>query len=248
MGTFSVLSPAMAKGKTNGSRDRFTLAIDIGGTGIKGIVLNGRGKAQNERVRIPTPHPATPRAVLGVIRRLVAQQPKFDRVSVGFPGVVVDGVVHTAPNLHPTWSGVDLDAAVTKLARRPARVLNDAAIQGYGAIRGSGVELTITLGTGVGSSLFVDGHVIPLELGHHPWRKGDTYEEQLGNAVLEKIGKKKWRKRVRDALATLQPIFNPRVIYLGGGNARIMSKAELPENVKIVTNDAGMLGGIALWR
>jgi len=232
----------------DGTRDRRTLAIDIGGTGIKGIVLDGRGKPISERVRVPTPHPATPRAVLGGIRRVVAKQPPFDRVSVGFPGVVIDGVVHTAPNLHESWVGVDLDAAVTKLCHRATRTLNDAAIQGFGAIRGKGVELTITLGTGFGSSLFVDGRVAPLELGHHPWRKGDTYEQQLGNAVLEKIGKKKWRKRVLEALATLQPIFNPRFIYVGGGNARLLHELELPENIKVVANDAGMLGGIALWR
>lgn len=239
----------MAKVKTHdGKGERRTLAIDIGGTGIKGLVLNGKGKPLSERVRIPTPKPATPRAVLGVIKRLVAKQPPFDRVSVGFPGVVIDGVVHTAPNLHPTWAGVDLDKAITKLAHRNARVLNDAAIQGFGAIKGHGVELAITLGTGLGSSLFVDGHVIPLELGHHPWRDGHTYEEELGNAQLEKIGKKKWRRRALKALAQLQPIFNPRVIYVGGGNARLLAKAALPENVKIVANDAGMLGGIALWR
>ena len=240
----------MAKSKANGEkgrRERCTLAIDIGGTGIKGLVLDSRGKPLNERVRIKTPKPATPRAVLAVIRRIIAKQPPFDRVSVGFPGVVVEGVVQTAPNLHASWAGVDLDGAVTKLSRRPTRVLNDAAIQGYGAIRGHGVELTLTLGTGVGSSLFVDGAVVPLELGHHPWRGRETYEQQLGNAVLESIGKKKWRKRVQKALAQLQPIFNPRTIYLGGGNAKELKPDSLPKNVKLVTNDAGMLGGIALW-
>jgi polyphosphate glucokinase len=238
-------APAVA---TSEPQQRRTLAIDIGGTGIKGLVLDGSGAPLSERVRIPTPEPATPRAVLAVIKRLVAEQPPFDRVSVGFPGVVIDGVVQTAPNLHEAWPGVDLDAAITKLAHRNARVLNDAAIQGYGAIKGHGVELTLTLGTGFGSSLFVDGHVIPLELGHHPWRAGETYEEQLGNAVLEKVGKRRWRRRVAKAVAQLQRTFNPRFIYLGGGNARLLAKAKLPDNVKIVSNDAGMLGGIALWR
>lgn len=225
-----------------------TLAIDIGGTGIKGLVLDARGTPTSERVRIKTPRPATPAAILKVLKDLVAQQPDFDRVSVGFPGVVVGGVVHTAPNLDGKWAGVDLDGAVTKLARRDARVLNDAAIQGLGCVSGKGVELVLTLGTGVGSSIFTDGHVIPLELGHHPWRKGKSYEQLLGNAVLEKIGKKRWRKRVGKALAQLQPTFNPHTIYLGGGNSALLDPAALPKNVRVVANETGLLGGIALWR
>jgi polyphosphate glucokinase len=235
--------PAQAKAP----RQRFTLAIDIGGTGIKGLVLDREGKPVNERVRIKTPRPATPAAVLATIKEIIAKQPRFDRVSVGFPGVVIGGVVQTAPNLDGEWHGFDLDAAVTKLSKRNARVLNDAAIQGLGAIKRHGVELVLTLGTGMGSSLFVDGHVIPLELGHHPWRNGKSYEQMLGNAVLEKIGKKRWRRRVLKAIAQLQPVFNPHAIFLGGGNAALLAKEKLPENVHIVTNQTGILGGIALW-
>jgi len=229
-------------------RERRTLAIDIGGTGIKGLVLDAKGVPVSERVRIETPRPATPTAVLHVISSLIAQQPKFDRVSVGFPGVIRDGVVKTAHNLHPSWAGVDIDKALTELSRRPTRALNDAAIQGFGAMRGRGVELTITLGTGVGSAVFVDGHVIPLEFGHHPFRNGETYEEQLADSVLKRIGKKTWKKRLCKAIAIWEATFNPRVIHLGGGNARLLLKKELPDNVHIVSNDAGMLGGIALWR
>jgi polyphosphate glucokinase len=99
----------------------------------------------------------------------------------------------------------------------------------------------------MGSALFVDGHVIPLEFGHHPWKDGKTYEERLSDAVCKKIGAKKWKQRVNKAIEQWQPIFNPRYIYLGGGNARLSEKTELPTNVRIVNNDAGMLGGIALW-
>jgi polyphosphate glucokinase len=230
------------------SKGARTLALDIGGTGLKGMVLDHDGKPLNERVRVETPRPATPKALLAALAQVIKQQPHFDRVSVGFPGVVMDGVVHTAPNLDPTWANVDIDAAVTKLTQKPSRVLNDAAIQGFGAIEGHGLELCLTLGTGVGSSLFVDGILVPnLELGHHPFKKGETYEEYLDNATFEKLGKKKWSKRVLEALAQLQPIFNPRVIYLGGGNAKRVV-GELPSNVRIVSNDAGILGGIALWR
>lgn len=126
--------------------------------------------------------------------------------------------------------------------------MNDAAIQGFGAMKGHGVELTVTLGTGMGSALFVDGHVVPLEFAHHPWQDGKTYEERLSDAVRKKIGDKKWKRRVCKAVGQWQPVFNPRFIYLGGGNARLFNQTELPDNVRIVNNDAGMLGGIALWR
>lgn len=238
-------NPPSSKAAAKGPR---TLALDIGGTGLKGMVLDHEGKALNERVRVETPRPATPRALLAALLQVIKAQPPYDRVSVGFPGVVMEGVVHTAPNLDPSWVNVDVDAAVTKLTQKPSRVLNDAAIQGFGAIEGHGLELCLTLGTGVGSSLFIDGVLVPnLELGHHPFTKGNTYEEYLDNATFEELGKKKWSKRVREALDQLQPIFNPRVIYLGGGNAKRIV-GELPKNVRVVSNDTGILGGIALWR
>lgn len=226
-----------------------TLAIDIGGTGLKMLVLDARGKPQNERARIETPRPATPAAVLRALAKLIAQQPPFDRVSAGFPGVVHDGVVKTAPNLHPSWVGHDLAKALRGATRKPVRVANDADVQGLGDIAGKGVELMLTLGTGLGSALFVDGTLVPnLELGHHPFRDGKTYEELVGRAAIEKLGKKRWRKHVRAAIAQLDPIFNYRTIYLGGGNARHLKPTDLPKNGRMCSNEAGLLGGIALWR
>jgi len=225
-----------------------TLAIDIGGTGLKALILGPDGAALTERARIETPHPATPDAVLPVLWQLVAPLGEFDRVSVGFPGVVVDGVTQTAPNLDTTWQGFALGQAISDQLRKPARVLNDAGVQGFGVIEGKGVEMVLTLGTGLGCALFVDGRYVPnLELAHHPYGNGKTYEEFVGNEAREKCGKKQWNKRVGKVIAQLLPIFNPRVMYLGGGNAKHL-KIELPENVKIVDNVAGLLGGIALWR
>ena len=225
-----------------------TLAIDIGGTGIKAVVLDEHDKAITERARIETPHPATPKALLKVIKELAAKEGKFDRVSVGFPGVVRRGVCETAPNLHPSWKGFRLETEIHKLLHKPVRVLNDAAIQGYGAVKGNGVELVVTLGTGVGSSLFLEGRLVPnLELGHHPFRNGETYEEQLCNAMLKKIGKKRWNKRLVKAIGYWQPLFNPDHLYLGGGNSRLVN-FKLPANVTTVSNEDGLLGGIALWR
>src|SRR6516165_9533681 len=172
----------------------FTLTVDIGGTGIKAWTLSPSGKPINERVRIPTPKSATPRNVLTVIRKLASESAKFSRFSAGFPGVVKDGVVYTASNLGKGWNGFDLAAALQKRLGRPARVANDADVQGLGSVTGKGIELVLTLGTGVGSVIFVDGHRIHLEVGHHPFHKGKTYEDELGARALDKKGKKKWNR------------------------------------------------------
>jgi polyphosphate glucokinase len=224
-----------------------TLAVDIGGTGIKTLVLDEAGKPLTERTRVDTPQPASPAALIGAIVGLAREQGEFDRASVGFPGVVRKGVVRTAPNLDAKWIGVDLAKALTKAFARPTRVCNDADIQGYGVIKGKGVELVITLGTGLGSALFVEGSLIHLELAHHPAWKGRTYEEELGLKAFKKVGKKKWNKRLLRAIQALERLFIYDTLYLGGGNANHIT-VDLPRNVRIVPNVAGLLGGIALWR
>lgn len=225
-----------------------TLAVDIGGTGIKALVLSATGKPLTERSRIKTPRPATPGAVLAAIVGMAKDQGVFDRVSVGFPGVVRRGVTVTAPNLDGNWRSFKLAEALAKKLGKPARVANDADVQGFGAIEGHGVELVITLGTGFGSALFLNGRLVPnLEIAHHPFDKGQTYEEKLGDAARKKIGKKKWNKRLLRAIRTLEHAFNYDHLYIGGGNAKkIIMK--LPSNTRIVENVAGLLGGIALWK
>ncbi len=158
------------------------------------------------------------------------------------------GVTETAANLHPDWLGFDLANQLSKLLQRPVRVINDADMQGLGTVIGKGVELVITLGTGFGSALFVDGKLVPnLEMGHHRFRKGESYEEQLGRAALEKIGALKWNIRLEKAIASLQHLFNYDFLYIGGGEAKFV-KLDLPLNIKIISNINGLLGGIALWR
>src|SRR5947208_2552531 len=149
-------------------KQQITLAIDVGGTGVKGCLLNEQGRPICERLRFETPRPATPEAVIGLMDQIVQQLKDFDRVSIGFPGVVKHGATMTAHNLDPKWVGFDLQKYVSRRWKKPVRVANDAAVQGMAAIRGRGVELVITLGTGFGSSLFVDGKLVPgLELAHH---------------------------------------------------------------------------------
>ena len=225
-----------------------TLAIDIGGTGLKALVLGPDGSALTDRVRVATPRPSTPAALVPAIVALVEPLGAFDRISVGFPGVVVDGVTLTAPNLHKQWQGFDLAKALGEQLRRPVRVLNDAGVQGYGVIEGKGMEMVLTLGTGMGCAVYIDGKYVPnLELAHHPFKNGKTYEEYVGKKALSKVGKKKWNKRVAEVVAQVLPIWNPRRLYLGGGNAKHI-KFELPSNVTITPNIAGLVGGIALWR
>jgi len=225
-----------------------SLAIDVGGTGIKAVILSETGKPLTQRSRVKTPRPATPATVIKTIVESAKQQGEFDRVSVGFPGVVRCGVTVTAPNLDGRWGGYHLADVLTKKLGSPVRVANDADVQGYGVISGEGVELVITLGTGFGSGLFVDGKLVPnLEIGHHPLQKGKTYEDLLGDAALKKAGKKKWNKRLVRAIQTMDLVFNYDRLYIGGGNAARIT-VKLPENVKIVSNAAGLRGGLALWR
>jgi polyphosphate glucokinase len=225
-----------------------TLAFDIGGTGFKASVLDAAGKMLADRVRVATRYPCPPASM-------------FDRISAGFPGVVREGTVRTAPHfvtkkgpgsavdprLLEAWTGFDLAGALTEQFHKPARVANDADLQGLEVVSGSGLEMVVTLGTGVGTALFWHGRLAPhLELAHHPFRKGQTYNEQLGAATLERIGASKWRRRVREAIVNFRVLVNFDRLYLGGGNSGIMA-GHVGDDVVIVDNVAGILGGIKLW-
>ena len=225
-----------------------TLAIDIGGSGLKMMTLNPAGTPTSERVRAETPAVATPAHVLTLLERLRKEMPAFNRISIGFPGVIKHGVTLTAANLHPKWVGFQFQEEIEKRWKKPVRIANDAAVQGYGAISGHGVELVLTLGTGLGSALFTNGHLCPgLELGHHPWRKGKTYEDFLGRRGLEKIGSKRWNRLLRKAIEQTAATFNWDHLYVGGGNAKDIS-FKLEGNIRAISNEDGLLGGVALWR
>jgi polyphosphate glucokinase len=223
-----------------------TLAVDIGGSGIKVMTLDTAGKPLSDRQRLKTPDPAKPEDIIETILTL-AKQEKFDRVSVGFPGVVQNGLIKTAVNLDEDWLNYDLATSLSQLLSKPVKVANDADIQGFGAISGKGVELVVTVGTGFGSALFINGQLVPnLEMGHHPFRKGETYEEQLGRAALEKEGKKRWNGRLERAIACLDHLFNYDTLYIGGGETKNI-KFDLPVNAQVISNVSGLLGGIKLW-
>jgi polyphosphate glucokinase len=239
-----------------------TLAIDIGGTGLKASVLDAEGKLVADRVRVATPHPCPPKLLIDVLASLVAPLPSYERVSIGFPGVVRRGIILTAPHLVAkdekprssavpkvvaAWRGFDLTAALTERFGRPVRIANDADLQGLDVVSGSGLEFVVTLGTGVGTALLLDGRLAPhLELSHHPFRNGETYDEQLGDAALRRIGFKKWHKRLDEALGNFERLINYDRLYIGGGNARLL-EGHVDPSVTITDNLAGILGGIKLW-
>jgi polyphosphate glucokinase len=248
----------------NTSLDRSldTLAIDIGGTGLKASVLDATGQMEHARVRCDTPYPLSPQKLLLELQSLIAELPPFDRVSVGFPGMVRAGQVLSAPHfvspdgpggtpapkLVRAWHRFDLAAALQELTGKPTKVANDADLQGAAVVEGKGFELVITLGTGVGTAFFSDGQLLPhLEFAHHPLRKGLSYNDVLGEAARRKAGTKKWRGRVMDAVETLRALCFFDHCYIGGGNSARLG-SELPEGVSLVDNSAGILGGIKLWQ
>lgn len=225
----------------------FTLAIDIGGTSVKASVLNYAGVLAAERIRCPTPKPSTPALILESIHALAAQLPSFDRISVGFPGVVKAGTMLTAPNLGTEhWAGFRLIEALARRFEKPARILNDAAVQGLGVVQGPGLECAITLGTGIGCALFRDRHLLlHLELGQHP-RANETYDQFIGQAARDALGPEAWNARLRLCIPEVLSLTTCDVLYVGGGNARNI-RFPLPENVKVVSNSAGVTGGVRLW-
>src|SRR6202451_2188375 len=238
-----------------------TLAIDIGGTGLKASVLDAQGAMVADRVVVKTTYPCAPTKLVDDLSALVAPLPVADRVSAGFPGMMRKGRVLSAPHfvteggpgtkvddeLVKQWDHFDLAGALKKRLGKPTRVANDADIQGAAVVSGKGLELVITLGTGVGTALFYDGRLLPhLEFAHHPFRKGETYNEQLGDVARKEVGNGRWNKRVRRAVETLRAVSFFDHCYIGGGNAKHLT-GDLPPDVTTVDNTAGILGGIKLW-
>ncbi len=251
--------PATSDPAVPGSLD--TLAIDIGGTGLKASVLDRTGTMERDRVRIDTPYPLPPPKLVAVLTDLVRSLPHYDRVSAGFPGMVRDGRILSAPHfvspegpggaptskLVSAWSGFDLQGELARELAKPTKVANDADIQGAAVVSGHGLELVLTLGTGLGTALFHDGLLLPhLEFAHHPFRKGESYNEVIGDAARKQVGHKKWLKRVFEAVETLRQLCFFDHCFLGGGNA-VRLGDDLPSDVSVVDNSAGILGGIKLW-
>ena len=210
------------------------LAVDVGGTHVK-LLVSGA----TERREFASGPALTAQDMVKQAKAL-AKGWAFDRVTVGYPGPVLHNRPIAEPhNLGPGWMGFDFATAFG----RPTRVMNDAAMQALGGYQG-GKMLFLGFGTGLGTTLIVDGIVEPLELGHLPFRKA-TYEDYVGLRGLERLGKRKWRERVAEVIQLLSAALEPDEIVLGGGNARLLK--ELPPHCRLGDNANAFTGGFRAW-
>jgi polyphosphate glucokinase len=210
------------------------LVVDIGGTSVK-LLASGHQMHRS----FPSGPKMTPKEMVSGVKKLAADW-AYDAVSIGYPGPVLRGRPIAEPhNLGRGWVGFDFAGAFG----RPVKVVNDAAMQALGSYRG-GKMLFLGLGTGLGSTMIVDGIVEPMELGHLPYKKG-TYEDYVGHAGLERHGKKKWRRHVADVVTRLIAALEPDETVIGGGN--VGKLAALPPHARAGDNANAFRGGFRLW-
>ncbi len=250
-----------AKTETVWPSDVHTLSIDIGGSGIKASIVNAQGVMTTDRVRVDTPYPCPPDLLVSKVTTLVAGLLDVHRVSVGFPGLVRHGHVIEVPSLSrreyggerdrdlaDAWHGFDLAHALAQSFQLPTKVVNDADMQGCAVVLGQGLEFVITLGTGVGTALFHDGTLLPhLELSHGPFMDGLSFDIALGNAHRKEIGKEEWAQRVRHAVQAFDDMLFFDRLFVGGGNAKRLTSADIGPKGEIVPNTSGILGGVRVW-
>jgi polyphosphate glucokinase len=199
--------------------------------------------------KIATPVTPDPGNVIQAILELTQSFQEYHRVSVGFPGYTRQGVIYTAPNLGtPKWKGILFSKLLSDVLNKPVRVLNDADMQGLGIVSGNGLEMVVTLGTGFGTALFLDGNLLPhLEIAHHPLSKDRTYDEYIGDKALLDVGLEKWNRRIKKVIDILKTVFNYDHLYIGGGNSKKIS-FETDDTITKVSNLDGIRGGAKVWQ
>ena len=238
-----------------------TLCVDVGGSGVKAALVDVHGDLVSERVRIDTPYPCPPERLVEALISLAAPLGHADRATVGFPGLVRDGcVLHvpsltrssydgdTDPGLRTQWDRFPLQSALQDGLGIPTKVLNDADVQGCAVVEGRGLEFVVTLGTGVGTALFFDGRLLPhLELSHGPFKKDMSIDAALGNVERKRLERDHWRARVRAAIEIFDAMLYFDRIYVGGGNAKHLDPSDVGSKGTIVSNSAGIIGGVRAW-
>jgi polyphosphate glucokinase len=242
-----------------------TLAIDCGGGGIKASVLDEAGTMRVQPIRVPTPYPMPPSRFVDTLKDLADRLPSAERATVGMPGMIRHGVVvatphyvtrsgprsKVEPDLVAAWSSFDARSALTQAFGVPTLVLNDAEVHGAGVVAGTGLELVLTLGTGLGCALFDGGTLAPhLELSQGPARWGLSYDTYIGEPERRRLGDAFWSRRVRAVVEALRPVFLWDRLYLGGGNSRLIRPEQLArmgDDVVVVPNTAGIVGGVRAW-
>lgn len=225
------------------------LTIDIGGSNVKATILDHTGTPVSDYSRMETPQPSTPAKVMERIQEVVKNFTEYDRISVGFPGYVKNGVVKTAPNLGTEyWENYDLQSSISTMLNKPAKVVNDADLQGVGIVSGKGLEMMVTLGTGFGTALLLDGDLLPhFEIAHHPVKTDKDYDQYIGEKAYKDKGKEHWNERIKKVIGILKTVFNYDRLYISGGNAKNIT-FQLDDNITIVNNREGIKGGARLWR
>jgi predicted NBD/HSP70 family sugar kinase len=210
------------------------LVIDVGGTNVK-VYLTGHKEAR----KVPSGPRLTARQMVAGVKAVTGDW-RYDAVSIGYPGVVRNGRITAEPvNLGKGWVGFSFRAAF----RRPVRVINDAVMQAIGSYRG-GTMLFLGLGTGLGTALVVNGRIVPMELGHFPYRK-KTIEEYLGTRGFETLGRGRWRKAVGEVVGAFVAAFLVDDVVLGGGNVKKLNR--LPRGCRAGDNANAFRGGCRLW-
>ncbi len=229
--------------------DEKILCIDIGGSHIKATVINYDGNFLQKYEREKTPSPPSPENIVKLVLEIASRFPQYDKVTAGFPGYVKNGVIKTAPKLgNDLWKDYDLKKELQTHLKKPTLVINDADLQGLSLAEGKGVEMLITLGTGFGSAIMNDGMLMPhLEMSQHPVTKKKNYNDYVSAAALEKVGKKKWNKRMKKVINILRVVFNFDHLYISGGSAKLIN-FDLDHDITIVDNREGIKGGMVLWK
>ncbi len=224
------------------------LAIDIGGTGLKAAIVGPDGRFLVDRVRLKTPKNCAPKRMVALLTRMVKPLGAFDRVTIGFPGMVKRGHVISAPNLGTRqWRGFALERIMQDRLGKPVKLLNDADVQGLAAMQGDGLELVCTLGTGLGTAWFCEGELMPhMDLAHLVIHKKDDFDVYIGEKTRRRIGDRHWNRRVKKLIGVLETVFAYDHLYFGGGNSSRID-FDLPADISIVDNDAGMSGGAFAW-
>jgi polyphosphate glucokinase len=215
---------------------RRVLVIDVGGTHVK-VLASGR----RTPVKIDSGHEMTAAKMVAAVKEATVGW-KYNVITIGYPGTVTNGKPsHEPHNLGAGWRRFNFARAFG----HPVRIINDAAMQALGSYKG-GKMLFLGLGTGLGSAMIVDGVIMPLELAHLPYRHGDTYEDYVGVAGLERLGKKDWRRHVEIIVDLLRFALQADDLVIGGGNARILET--LPRGARLGTNANAFRGGYRLWK
>jgi polyphosphate glucokinase len=246
-------------------QERLTLSVDCGGLFLKSCVLDDSGTMHDKPTRIETPYPLSPERFLETLQTIAVQHRATSRATIGMPGMIRSGVVVTTPHymtvrgpftpidpaLQNVWEGFDIQSASASKLGIPTLVLNDAEVHGAGVITGTGYEVVITLGTGLGFAIFYGGKLAPhFEFSHATVRRGTTYDNWIGDHERRRLGTIFWSRRIRQLVSELRPVFRWDRLYIGGGNARLIRPNDierLGDDVVIVPNTAGVAGGVRAW-